>query len=301
MSWVPYVSHSLYEYPSYNANIGKTEKTVKGRRAMSVATGASGDGKAPRSTRVQSVDRAVALLRAVAAASGPNATVTALAETCELNRATAWRLLMTLEAHGLVVADRKTGRYRIGFGIVELVGSAGVDALVQSAHPVLERLCLQTGETAALAVVRGRELTYVDEVAPVAIVSATWRGRTVPLHATSTGKALLAFSEPSEVSGMTGPKLRRYTDATIAGQAELRTELERTRERGFAECRGEFETSAWGVSAPVLDSSGRPLAILSIWGPPDRVSEARFDALGELARDAAQHLPSLNPHSPHVA
>jgi DNA-binding IclR family transcriptional regulator len=255
---------------------------------LSVAERRGGNGPIARSTRVQSVDRAVALLRAVAAASGPSATVTALAEACGLNRATAWRILMTLEAHGLVVADRETGRYRIGLGIVELAGSAGVDALVRSAHPTLERLCLQTGETAALAVVRSRALTYVDEVAPVAIVSATWRGRTVPLHATSTGKALLAFTEPTEVARMTGPKLRRYTDTTITSRARLRAELARTRDRGFGVCRGEYESAAWGVSSPVLDSSGRPMAVLSIWGPANRVTEARFDALGELARDAAR-------------
>ena len=52
-------------------------------------------------------------------------------------------------------------------------------------------------------------------------------------------------------------------------------------------CRGEYESSAWSVSAPVLDSSGRTLAVLSTWGPANRVPEARFDALGELASDAA--------------
>jgi DNA-binding IclR family transcriptional regulator len=248
---------------------------------------AGGDPPA-RSTRVQSVDRAVALLRAVAAASGASATVTGLAATCGLNRATAWRMLTTLEANGMVVADRETGRFRIGFGVVELAGSAGVDALVQAAHPALERLCRQTGETAALAVVRSQALTYIDEVAPVAIVSATWRGRTVPLHATSTGKALLAFARPADVARMTGSKLRRYTDSTITSQSALRTELTRTRERGFGICRGEYESSAWGVSAPVLDSSERPLAVLSIWGPESRVTEARFEALGELAVEAAR-------------
>ncbi|HYJ68923.1 MAG TPA: IclR family transcriptional regulator [Nocardioidaceae bacterium] len=240
-----------------------------------------------RSTRVQSVDRAVALLRAVARASGSESTVTALAAACGLNRATAWRILTTLEAQGMVVADRETGRFRIGFGVVELAGAAGADALVRAAHPMLERVCRQAGETAALAVLDGRALKYVDEVAPTAIVAAIWRGREVPLHATSTGKALLAFSEPAEVERMTGPRLERFTKTTITSRAKLRAELDRTRERGYGVCRGEYESSAWGVSAPMLDSSGRPLAILSIWGPANRVTDARFEALGEIARDAA--------------
>jgi DNA-binding IclR family transcriptional regulator len=130
----------------------------------------------------------------------------------------------------------------------------------------------------------------VDEVGPVAIVAATWRGRRVPLHATSTGKALLAFSDPADVARMTGPRLTRYTDTTITSQAKLRSELKLTRERGFGVCHGEYESSAWGVSAPVLDSSGRPLAVLSIWGPANRVPAERFGALGELARDAADSI-----------
>jgi DNA-binding IclR family transcriptional regulator len=197
---------------------------------------------------------------------------------------------MTLEAQGMVIGDRDTGRYSIGFGVIELAASAGVDAVVQAAHPVLERLCLQTGETAALAVVRKNALIYVDEVAPTAIVSATWRGRTVPWHATSTGKALLAFSDPAAVSRMTGPTLERFTTTTTTTLRKLRTELAQTRERGYGVCRGEYEASAWGVSAPVLDTAGRPLAVLSIWGPASRVTEARFDALGTLARDAAHSI-----------
>ena len=151
----------------------------------------------PRASRVQSVDRAVRLLHAVAAASGSQATVTSLAAACGLNRATAWRILMTLEAAGMVRADRGTGQYAIGLALVELARSAGVDALAASAHVVLERLSRQTGETAALAAVRGGGLTYVDEVAPSAIVAVSgWRGRVVPLHATSTGQGAPRVQRP---------------------------------------------------------------------------------------------------------
>jgi len=260
---------------------------------MPVTSGPRGSSTAARSARVQSVDRAVALLRAVAAASGPSATVTALASTCGLNRATAWRILTTLEAQGMVMGDRQTGRYCIGLGLLELAGSAGVDALVQSARPALEQLCLQTGETAGLAVVRDGALVYVDEVAPTAVISATWRGRTVPWHATSTGKAALAFSDVATLERVTGGRLERYTSTTATSPRRLRAELEETRERGFGVCRGEYDTSAWGVSAPVLDTSGEPVAVLSIWGPADRVTEDRLEPLGVLVRDAARSVPSV--------
>lgn len=244
----------------------------------------------PRASRVQSVDRAVRLLQAVAAANGPQASVTALAETCGLNRATAWRILMTLERAGMVSANRDTGLYAIGLGLVELARGVGADALAQSAHTTLERLSLQTGETAAFAVARIGGLIYVDEVHPRAVVAAGWRGRSVPLHATSTGKVLLAFSPQDDVERMLGHTLHRWTKTTVTDREALLVELAEVRQKGYAVCRGEFEESAYGVSAPVLDTARRPIAVVSVWGPGDRVTEARFDALGALVRDAAQSI-----------
>ena len=238
---------------------------------------------AERTSRVQSVDRAMLLLRAVPEAAPENSTAARLAETCGLNRATAWRLLHTLEAHDVVSGDRGTGRWSVGDGLVDLARSAGTESLVAAARPVLERLSLQTGETASLAVWRLGALTYVDEVVPPAIVAATWSGRAVPLHATSTGKVLLAFGDVPRPSG----RLERFTDTTLTTVAALDEEIAQVRHRGYATCRGELEASAWGVSAPVADSTGRLVAVLSIWGPGSRVTEPRFDVLGPLAQAAA--------------
>jgi DNA-binding IclR family transcriptional regulator len=177
----------------------------------------------------------------------------------------------------------------VGFAVVDIVRASGIDAVIQAARPYLERLSLKTGETAALAVVRDVGLTYVDEVAPAAVVAATWRGRTVPLHATSTGKVLLAFGN-RQVDTASGTALRSFTETTVTDPDVLATELDVTRRRGYAVCRGEFEMSAWGVSAPILDNSGRPVAVLSVWGPDSRVSDARFEVLGVLVREAAAEL-----------
>jgi len=242
--------------------------------------------------RVQSVDRAVHLLRAVAASGGAGAGTVALGEACGLNRATAWRILSTLEAHGLVACDRTTNQWTIGNGLGDIVRTSGLDAVIHNAHQVLERLAVQTGETAALAVLRDGALVYVDEVAPASIVSAAWSGRTMSLHATSTGKVLLAWSPDEDMTVLLPRRLKRYTDTTITDRPTLRKELEIARERGYATCSGEFDSSAWGVSAPVLDQSGRLLAVLSIWGPGDRVDPGRFPALGKAVKAAVKRLLS---------
>ena len=265
--------------------------SVPSRDAQQVASHATSAERG--STHVQSVERAVALLHAVAAATGPAATATALAESVGLNRTTTWRILATLERKRLVSHDRETGAYSLGFDLIDLAGQAG-GALARSARVVLHRVAVQTGETAALAMLRNGVLTYVAEATAGAVVSAGWQGRQVPFHGTSTGKALLAYSEPADVRMLLslprGGRLPRFTPTTITSLTALRKELELTRERGFAVCRGEFETSAWGVSAPVLDVGGRPVAIVSVWGPGERLNDERFDALGAIAVQGAEEL-----------
>lgn len=246
----------------------------------------------PRSGRVQSVDRAAALLRAVADAAPHGAPVAALAEQCGLNRATAWRLLATLEDNGLVERAPGSGRYQLGIGVTRLAAAVGVDGVVRRARPVLERLSERTGETADLALVRASGLVYVDEVSPPAVMTASWRGRSVPLHATSSGKAWLAWLSPREAADLLPAPLERFTGTTLIDPAALRDELDTIRARGYGTCRGEFEAQLFGVSAPVLDGT-RPVAVVSIWGPGDRITPDRFPELGALAVQAAAELADL--------
>lgn len=160
--------------------------------------------------------------------------------------------------------------------------------VLRDVHQVLEHVAPQTGETAAVA--RRGTLTNVDEVAPAAIVSASWSGQPVGLHATSTGKVLLASSSEDGLARLMPRRLKRFTDSTITDRAALHADLERSRNRGYATCHGEFDVRAWCVSAPVLDRTGRLLAVLSIWGPAPRVNVERLPALGAIVVAAAERM-----------
>jgi DNA-binding IclR family transcriptional regulator len=239
---------------------------------------------------VQSVERAIALLEAVSDGPPEGETVAALAAACGLNRATAWRLLATLEAYDLVYIDPVTRRYSLGLAISRLSAAGGVVSLTKRAHGVLVRLSESTQETADLAVAHRLSLTYVAEVAPPSVLSANWLGRHVPLHATSSGKALLAWLPEVELLPLLEQELTAYTDSTITSRQDLREELAKTRERGYGVCAGELEDTLYGVSAPVLDPRGRPFAVVSVWGPKSRVPVRRFPALGRLTREAAAEI-----------
>src|SRR5215470_19829484 len=191
-----------------------------------------GAGHETERGRVQSVERALALLDAVASASPRGDTVAELAQACGINRATAWRLLATLEAHGAVDRDPATSRYQIGYTVVRLAAASGVDGLVRRTHHILERVCAQTGEAADLALGRRSGLVYIDEVAPPSVLTVNWLARPVPLHATSTGKAWLAWLPEAEAKGVLGPALEGFTDATVTDVRRLFDEFAEIRRQG---------------------------------------------------------------------
>lgn len=257
---------------------------------------------AERATTVQSVHRAIALLRAVAEASARRRlSVTEAAAAVGLNRATAWRLLVTLQQEGLVTVDRD-GRYGIGYTAVEIAGAADLSALIRSASGALTELSRQTGETAALAIAEADAPRYVDETSPgTSVVSASWLGRNVAWHATSTGKAILAFSTHQFTERILKRGLERFTENTVTDPDQLRAELAAVREHGYAVCRGELDVDAWGVSAPIFDSQQRTIAVISIWGPGARITEERFPALGRLVRQAASSLRPGDPMGPRAS
>jgi DNA-binding IclR family transcriptional regulator len=241
------------------------------------------------SARVQSVDRAAELLKAVAGAAEP-ATAPVLADRCGLNRSTTWRILATLEHHGLVDRDPETNRYSVGHAIVRMAGASGYDALARRARPLLRRLAEYTGETVNLAVPHQLQLVYVSQVEAPHVMTANWLGRSVVLHATSTGKAFLAWLPAEERAlGLEGP-LTRHTDTTVTDRELLEEELREVRRRGHATSRGELEPALWGVSAPVLDERERPVAVVSVWGVESRIRERGFGALGEAAAATAREL-----------
>jgi DNA-binding IclR family transcriptional regulator len=239
----------------------------------------------PHSQRVQSIDRALELLRAVASSPSPE-TAPELADRCGLNRSTAWRLLATLEHNGLVERDGNN-RYVVGYAVLQLAGAVGHEPLVRLAHPYVRALAERSGETANLAIPRQLGLVYVDQVQAPHVMAANWQGRATPLHATSTGKAFLAWLPERDLAAALAAPLERYTETTIVEPAALRAELDDVRDRGYANSRGELEPALWGVSAPVLDRLRQPVAVVSVWGAAPRIGERRIVELGPLAAASA--------------
>jgi DNA-binding IclR family transcriptional regulator len=241
---------------------------------------------------VQAVDRAMALLRTVATRSDPPA-LSELADACRLNRSTAWRLLATLEKHAMVERDPDTNRYTVGYGAMQVGAAADHGSLVRRVRPALRELLEATGERISLAVVRGVNLVYIDQLDPPDVPQERWIGRPLALHASSSGKILLAHLPPEERAGALPSELPRYTSTTITDRARLERELQTARERGYATSAGEDVPYSNGVSAASLDSQGRPVVVVNVWGIEQRVPVTRFPTLGEATIAAAARVAAL--------
>jgi DNA-binding IclR family transcriptional regulator len=242
-----------------------------------------------RGRSVQSVERAVVLLKAVAAGAEPS-TAAELALRCGINRSTAWRLLSTLEAGGLVERDPATQRYAIGYAGVQIGSATADDAVARRVRPILARVAEETGEIVTLAAARRFSLVYVDQADPPRTLSPSWMGRPIPLHATSSGKVFLAWLPDQEREPLLSGELEAFTERTITDHDELARQLAEIRRLGFGTCLGEFEEFSNGVSAAVLDTRGRPVVIVNIWGPSQRVTRGRLPSLGRTALRIAHEI-----------
>jgi DNA-binding IclR family transcriptional regulator len=232
-------------------------------------------------------DRVATVLERLAEARG-GMTVSEVAGAIDVHKTTASRLLGTLARRRLVERDPETRRYRLGAGIVSLASAAMVDlGVVSQARPELERLSASTAETVNLAILEGRHVVYVDQVAPrQAVVMANWVGRRSPAHASSSGKVLLAFGDDRVREAVLSRPLERLTPHTVTDPARLREILDDVRRRGFARSAGELEDGLVTIAAPVL-ADGPAVAAVSVSGPSFRIPARDAPRLAALAIDAA--------------
>jgi DNA-binding IclR family transcriptional regulator len=240
--------------------------------------------------RVQVLDRAVTLLRTIAEQPQP-LNAFELAKLCNLNRTTAWRILVTLEQNGLVERDAMTQRYRIGFALGRLAAAADQGTLIRLARPLLQRLASGVREQVSLGVPHRFGWTYVDHVQPAdGPPVQRWIGLSGPLHATASGKLFLAMLPPAEREAVLPPKLERFTELTPRSLAQLEPELDEILRVGFATSYGEHSELSSAACAGVLDGAGRPMAIVDVWGPSQRLTLERLQELGPKLRATADEL-----------
>jgi IclR family transcriptional regulator, acetate operon repressor len=238
--------------------------------------------------KVQSLDRALEILKLLG--TEPEMRVTDLARRLEVHKSTAFRLLSTLQEHGLVEQNPSTEKYRLGYGLVRLAGSVVAELdLARVSRPVLEQLAMQTAETVNLAILQGNQVVNIDQIAaPNLVVTVNWVGKQTPLHCTSNGKVLLAYLADVERAPLLREPLQRFTPRTITDVKTLEKQLRRVVDEGYAFTLEELELGLNAVAAPVRATDGRVRAAVSVSGPSYRVTSQRLQELGTMTKEAGE-------------
>jgi DNA-binding IclR family transcriptional regulator len=255
----------------------------------STRRGARENGEA--SGGVQSVDRAVTVLEILAREG--SAGVSEVAAEIGVHKSTAFRLLAALEERDLVEQNSERGKYQLGFGVLRLASAipARLD-MVRQAQPVLDDLAHRFDETINLAVVREHYAVHVQQaLGSAAIASQNWVGQLTPLHATSSGKILLAYMSEERLHDVLDKAgLTSFTEHTITSQEVLVEQLMKARVEGFATAFEELETGLNAAAVPVRDHTGSVVGALSASGPAYRFDRDRIASIAADLKAAGDRI-----------
>jgi IclR family acetate operon transcriptional repressor len=239
-----------------------------------------------RRDSVQSLERAFDLLEALAAGE---LRVTELASRTGLVPSTAHRLLATMTLRGYVAQSAESGRYMLGYKVVELAGGLEerLARLRAVARPHMETIQRATGESVNLVVLDGDRVIYIDQVEGSRTVRMfTKRGTSALAHTNGAGKAMMAFARDDLAASLYADRepLERLTPQTLVTVDALREDFERIRRRGYAIDNEEHEEGVGCVACPVFDHTGAPVAAMSVSGPSARILHADTADLAALIR-----------------
>jgi len=229
---------------------------------------------APSSQRtIQSVERALSLLELLAAADA-GVRLNDISKTLGLNASTCHHLLSTLMGRGYVAQSSRGRTYLLGNKVLELSHSlVRKFDLAGIAMESMRALNAETGETVHLVGLQGREVVTIavlDSSFPVRVVSGHG-DKSDAIHATATGKAILAWLPEAEMDQIIGQiKLTRFTEKTITSRDALIEELRCVRRNGFAVDNEEFQPGVVCIGAPIRDRMGAVVGSFSCSMPTMR-------------------------------
>lgn len=209
-----------------------------------------------------------------------------------LDKATTRRFLVQLERFGFLEQDGETRKYRIGAAPLRLaqIREARMP-LLQHGIPMLRRLAASCGETVHMSEFTAGRLSTIHAEESFRAHRVTVKvGTLLPLHASASGLAYLAFSPPLLIEDYLSRPLERFTPHTIVETEALRTLLAETRQLGYSVNRQGLEGGMISVAAPILAPHKPPVGAVAIAAPLVRVDDRSIDALGRAVIDTAAEL-----------
>ena len=251
-------------------------------------------GKAKASYIVPAVDRAIRIL-SLLKTEKREMTIAEISEATGWNKSSIYKLLLTLDHHGLLTRDLATKKYSLGIALMDY-GRAVLNGfeIRHAAKPSLKELARYTGESVAVSILSGTQLTLVEvEESAAQVRIALNIGMTTPATATSQGKVVLAYlpeSRMEEILRVEG--LPKHTKKSITNAGLYRKALESVRKQGYAADCEEFEEGIAGISAPVFSANGVIGALLIVM-PSFKLTKEKKHLFGKKCAEEAARVSAL--------
>ncbi len=210
-------------------------------------------------------------------------TLTEISHRSSLAKSTVHRLATELVEHGYL--DRSENSYQLGTRLFWLGQRVPVhEELRQIALPHLVTLFRAMNEPVYLSQLGRREVLYLEKLIGSHGMGSVHRISTRgPLHATASGKVLMAYTQPSPFDDLNPLKLRRFTPHTIDNPTALREAIAETRRRGYGVTREELVTGYGSVAVPLLSSTRELIGAIAVAPPMSSLSVNRILPLLQVA------------------
>jgi IclR family pca regulon transcriptional regulator len=233
---------------------------------------------------VNSLARGLDVIRAFTRAR-PRMTLSEIARTTGMTRATVRRFLLTLVREGYAEKDEKL--FALKPKILELGYSAlSSMGILDVAQPIMNELARTLQESVFCAVLTGEDVTYIARATSDRLVHVSIAvGGRAPAHAVSTGRVLLGAEPPEALASyLERVTLQAHTCRTVTSKPQLKAAIEAARVDGYSIVDQELEIGLGSISVPIRNPAGRVLAALNVCCPSSRstVDEMRERILPEL-------------------
>ena len=228
---------------------------------------------------IQSVDKAIQIMKCFN--KSEELGVTEISKMLDLHKSTAFGLISTLSANGILEKNDNTGKYKLGLELYRLGTKVNL-SLREIVIPYLEQLVSIYEETANLVILQDTSVIYLEKVeSSHSMRISTLVGGKKPLYCTAVGKAMMAFLPHKDLESLLYKiKFNKYTDNTIVDKQSLLESLDEVRKKGYAEDHEELEMGLHCIAAPILNQYKLPFAANSVSGPVTRMNDDLCKEIG---------------------
>ncbi len=225
---------------------------------------------------IQSVERAFSILELFQQINCAEYSVKEISDELKLNKSTAFGLINTLTNLGYLQQNHENQKYALSLKLLCFSNTIKLqNSIIRTVHPFLERISQKYNETAHCAIEHNDGVIYIDKVQVTGtIYISTQIGTRNDLHCTGVGKCILAYMPPDNQERILSKSLKTMTYNTITNSEQLREEIRRIRENGYALDREEIYVGLSCVAVPVFSAPNEVAFSISVSGITSRINLA---------------------------